>query len=206
MKNFSKQEIVGLLIIFLILIGVSWPNFALSLRRARDQIRRDDIGNIQAAIGAYYSDYGIYPASTEDGKIIACKDPSEDSSKPTFDVNGNPEIKLVPCNWGRDTWINLTPGVNKTYLKVIPGDPEYDKGISYAYFSDGSRYQLMGSLESSDEPGYDEKLFERSVSCGARTCNMGRNQNVPLYISIEEYNLQIHCATYPKDLKCINRQ
>ncbi|HKB88776.1 MAG TPA: type II secretion system protein [Patescibacteria group bacterium] len=188
MKRFTKPEIISLIVIFLVLIGVSWPNFALSLRRARDQIRRDDVGNIQAAIDSYYADYGIFPASTPDGKLVVCK--------------GINNI-MIPCNYGHDTWVNLTPGVDKTYMRVIPGDPDLSRGASYAYFSDGSRYQLLASLEGIDEPGYDAKLTDRKVMCGNRICNIGRSNNVPLYISIEEYDLQIYCGQHPKDTKCL---
>lgn len=183
MRPFSKPEIISLIVIFLILILVSWPNFALSLRRARDQIRRDDIGNIQAAIDAYYADYGMFPAATSDGKMNVCKD--------------------GPCNWGHDTWINLTPGVSKVYMGTLPGDPNVSKGVSYVYFSDGSRYQLFGSMEGIDEPSYDAKLAARNVMCGNRICNIGRVNNVPMYITIEEYDLQIYCSQYPKDIRCI---
>lgn len=194
MKFFSKEELIALFAIFLVLIGVSWPNFSLSLRRARDQTRRDDMSSIQTAIGAYYSDYGIYPASTPDGRIVVCKGPN---------TKGN-DIELIPCTWGKDAWVNLTPGVNKTYLRILPNDPNSGKGMHYVYYSDGSRYQLMASLESPDESGYDKKLADRGVSCGYRVCNIGRVDNVPLYISIEEYNFQVYCAGHPKDAKCIN--
>ncbi len=202
MKFFSKEETIALGIIFLVLVVVSWPNFTLSLRRARDQIRRDDIGSVQGAIDNYYSDYGIFPASTNDGKLVVCKG----SEGPQIDPGtGKPVVNLVPCTWGKDPWLNLTPGVSKVYLRVIPGDPDKTKGASYVYFSDGSRYQLMGALESSDEPGYDAKLAARGVMCGNRICNIGRATNVPLYLSIEEYDLQIYCGDHPKDVKCIGR-
>jgi type II secretory pathway pseudopilin PulG len=193
MHKFSKEEIISLFIIFLVLIGVSWPNFALSLRRARDQIRRDDLGNIEAAINSYYSDYGVFPLSSPDGQIIVCS-----ATKGTV-------VDLMPCRWGHDTWINLTPGVSKVYMKVLAGDPNLSRGVTYDYFSDGSRYQLLGALEGVDEPGYDAKLVSRNVKCGNKICNIGRATNVPLYISIEEYDLQIYCADHPKDIRCINR-
>jgi type II secretory pathway pseudopilin PulG len=192
MKFFSKSELVSIIVIFLILIVVSAPNFALSLRRARDQIRRDDIGNIQAAIDSYYSDYGMFPISDNEGRIVACRD-----------MVNKLEISQRPCVWGTDTWVNLTPGVDKVYMRVLPGDPYAKKGISYVYFSDGSRYQLFGSLESIDEPGYDEKLAAREVKCGNKVCNVGRAVNVPMYTTIEEYNLQIYCGQHPKDIKCL---
>jgi type II secretory pathway pseudopilin PulG len=195
MKPFSKPEIWSIGVIFMILVVVCWPNFNLSLRRARDQVRRDDIGNIQGAIDAYYSDYGVYPSSTSDGRMIACKASGSD-------IRPGGTVDLVPCDWGKDSWINLTPGVNKTYLRYFPGDPHLNKGVSYAYFSDGSRYQLYGSLEGVDEPGYDLKLVANGFKCGKVVCNIGRAHNVPLYITIEQYNLQIHCIAFPKDIKC----
>ena len=202
MKKFTKQEILSLVVIFLVLILVSFPNFKLSLRRARDQVRRDDIGNIQGAIDAYYNDYGIYPASTEDGKMVICTAPN---TTPTTDAKGNPVLNLIPCNWSKDRWVSVTPGVSKVYMSIFPGDPHFNQGVSYVYFSDGSRYQLFGSLESADEAGYDAKLEARGVKCGAEVCNIGRAHNVPMYITIEEYNLEVHCTAYPKDLKCLNR-
>jgi type II secretory pathway pseudopilin PulG len=195
MKNFSKSEIVSIIVIFLVLIVISWPNFALSLRRSRDQVRRDDIGNLQQAITDYYSDYGLYPSSTSDGRIIACKG-----------VAQNEKITLVACNWGHDPWINLTPGVNKVYMKTLPGDPNQSAGVNYDYFSDGSRYQIFASFEGKDEPEVDSKVIARSIECGSRVCNVGRAVNVPLYISIEEYDLQIYCGQHPKDIKCQNKQ
>jgi type II secretory pathway pseudopilin PulG len=202
MKLFSKSETISLIIIFLVLVAVSWPNFALSLKRSRDQTRRDDIGNVQAAIDAYYADYGVFPLSTTEGKMIVCKDPN---STPAPDSNGNFTVKLTRCSWGHDTWINLTPGINKVYMSTIPGDPNLSKGTSYDYFSDGSRYQLFGALEGLDEPGYDAKLAARGVMCGNRSCNFGRVNNVPMYITIEEYDLQIYCGQHPKDVKCIKQ-
>lgn len=191
MKAFSKPENISIIVVFLILIAVSWPNFALSLRRARDQIRRDDMGQIQAAIDDYYKDYGIFPLSTTDGKMVVCKGQGQDQ---------------IPCSWGHAAWVNLTPGVDKVYMKTIPGDPNLSKGASYDYFSDGSRYQLFGSLEGIDEPGYDAKLSARGIACGNRVCNIGRANNVPLYITIEEYDLQIFCGQHPGDAKCLNKQ
>ena len=194
MKRFSKPEIISIALIFLILIVISWPNFSSSLRRARDQVRRDDIGNIQTAITDYYTDYGIYPASTSDGRMVVCKGPV---------ISG--KTTLVACNWGKDPWVSLTPGTNKTYVHTLPGDPNQPQGVNYAYFSDGSRYQLLASFEGKDEPEYDSKLVARGVMCGTRVCNVGRAVSVPLYISIQEYDFQIYCGQHPKDVKCIKK-
>lgn len=201
---FSKPEIISIVVIFLVLVVVSWPNFSLSLRRSRDQIRRDDIGNIQAAIDEYYNDYGMFPLSTKDNKILGCK--SSDDSVVESTGSGGVKINLVGCEWGKDPWINLTPEVNKTYMKVVPGDPKLSSGTSYFYSSDGSRYQLFASLEGEDEPEYNAKLAARGVKCGVSTCNLGRANNVPLYVTVEEYGLEIYCGEHPKEEKCLNRK
>jgi uncharacterized membrane protein YhaH (DUF805 family) len=56
MKLFSKSETISLIVIFTILIAVSIPNFIVSLRRARDQTRRDDMGVMVYALGEFFSD------------------------------------------------------------------------------------------------------------------------------------------------------
>jgi len=184
MKNFTKNELIGLLAIFLILIVISAPNFLLSLRRARDQVRRDDMGAFQHAMDEYHADFGEFPKSSPDGKLVACKSPND---KAEIDKNGRVLVNLVPCEWGYDSLVDLTPGSNKVYLKVIPGDPQAKNKIQYTYSSDGGRYQILASLEGSDEPEYDLKIAKRGVLCGMRVCNIGRSFDCPLDKSIQEY-------------------
>ena len=63
MKPFTKQEMFGLGIIFLVLTAISFPNFVLSLRRARDQVRRDDMGALQNALENYSIDFHQFPGA-----------------------------------------------------------------------------------------------------------------------------------------------
>jgi type II secretory pathway pseudopilin PulG len=192
MKFFSKSETISLIVIFLVLIAISWPNFRLSLRRARDQIRRDDIGNIQAAIDIYYLDHGFFPPSSPDGKFVVCKDS---------------EGRQTACEWGQK-WVSPTLTedkvyVDKVYMNDLPQDPNFNSGTTFVYFSDPGRYQLLGALEGEDEAEYDAKLAARGVKCGNKICNIGRVNNVSLYMTIEEYNLMIFCKQHPENAKCI---
>ena len=164
MKPFSKPEIISIVVIFLILSLISAPNFVVSLRRARDQIRRDDLGNIESTLDAYYVENKLFPKSSSDGRIIACNN--------------------LPCKWGQDPFFNMMP--------IIPGDPDTNKGASYIYLSDGKRYQIYAALESRDEAGYDAKIEARNISCGKSICNIGRSYLVPIDISIEEYVKQLN--------------
>jgi general secretion pathway protein G len=150
MKFFSKSEIISIIVIFLILVVLSVPNFTLSLRRARDQTRRNDVGSIRTAVENYYTENGFYPL--------------------TFN---------------------------------IPPDPHSKSGTTYVYLSDGNRYQIFAALEGADEAEYDAKIAARGIMCGNKICNMGLSNNVPLYMTIEEYNLQLYCKQHSKDPKCI---
>ncbi len=197
--KFSKTEIISVVIIVLILIAISIPNFASSIVRYRDQVRSDDLLTLQKALDSYRSDAGYFPQSTSDGRMIACQDKNGPKE---YDKKGNLVIKLVPCQWGIDPLTDIEKGGSKIYLDRIPEDPQGASGIHYTYLSDGQRYQLLVSFEDKDEPGYDQKVADRGVSCGERNCNVERVVNVPPYITIEEYDLQLYCQQFPKDAKC----
>lgn len=184
MKKFSKEESIGLGIIFLLLLAISIPNFVMSIRRSRDQNRRDDIGGLSQGLQEYYADFGVFPKSNSDGQMIACKKPED---KVTVDEKGRLIVDLIPCQWGRDALVDLTPGSTKVYIKALPLDPHSEKGAKYMYLSDGYRYQVMAAMESSDEAGYDASLSARKIMCGIRICNMGKSYNSPLGKSLEEY-------------------
>jgi type II secretory pathway pseudopilin PulG len=162
MKFFTKQETLITLMIFTVLVVVCTPSFILSLRRSRDQIRRDDLGVFQKMVDNYYAKYKEFPKSTSDGKIIIC--------------NG------APCIWGQDDFLNFGR---------IPGDPQSDKGVSYIYLSGPDMYQIFISQEGSDEVEYDQKVINRNINCGNRICNTGRSYNCPVDKSIEECSMML---------------
>lgn len=182
MKKFSKSEFISLLIIFLILIGISVPNFIVSLRRSRDQTRRDDMGIMQQILGGYFVEHLSYPLSSDDGRILNCLKPGE---KPVKDSKGIWIYDLIPCAWGTETFKNLL--TDRVYLDLLPRDPDYQNGASYLYISDGERYQVYAAMEGMDEAEIDPKIVARGLPCGNKTCNIGRSYNIPTDISIEEY-------------------
>ncbi len=181
--KFSKQETLALVIIFAILVGVSLPNFATSLRRGRDQNRKDDMGAIQKALANYLGDFGELPRSTEDGRIVACKKPED---KVTLDQKGRLVVNLIPCEWGKDKFYDLTPGSSKVYMEILPGDPHAEKGVRYHFLSDTKRFQLFSSLESKDDVEYDKNIIARNINCGSRICNLGRHYACVLTKTLEE--------------------
>lgn len=189
MKPFTKSEILGLVVIFLVLIAISVPNFVLSLRRARDQIRRDDLGALVAALIDYDFSFNELPPASTDGKIMDCIKPG---TSVTVDKKGRLVVNLIACEWGKDSLVDLTPGSKVVFMPLLPRDPDFKQGVTYLYFSDGQRFQLLASLEGGkDEADYNADVVKRNIMCGTRVCNMGRAYGVPLNISIEEYDRQL---------------
>ena len=183
MKPFTKPEIKSLIVIFAILIAISVPNFVMSLRRARDQVRKDDMGSLEKALGEYFADFQTFPLSTPDGRIMACKDPGEIAS---VDKMGKLVVNFVPCEWGKDAIVNLMPGSDKVYMPLLPREPNYQKGASYHYFSDGQKIQIFVSLEGKDDVEYDPKIISRNIMCGNLICNAGRDYGCPTYKTLAQ--------------------
>lgn len=183
MRPFSKSEIISLVVIFTILIAVSVPNFIISLRRARDQVRRDDMGVLIHALDEYVADNRSLPLASSDGRIMDCLKPGD---KPVKDSKGFWIVNPIPCEWGVDSLTDLITG--KDYFPILPRDPDYQKGSKYLYFSDGSRYQIYAAMEGTTEAEVDPKIIALNLMCGVRVCNVGRSYNVPTDISIEEYD------------------
>ena len=183
MRPFTKSEKISLLIIFIILIAVSVPNFVVSLRRARDQVRRDDMGVLVHALDEYVADNRSLPLASPDGRIMDCL---ASGDKPFQDKKGFWVVNPIPCEWGTDALADLITG--KVYMPILPRDPGYQKGSNYLYFSDGNRYQLYAAMEGMDEAEVDSKIIARNLICGVAVCNVGRSYNVPTDISIEEYD------------------
>lgn len=192
MKAFNKAEIVWISVIFLILFAISYPNFIVSLRRARDVTRKSDIGAIANGLNEFFEDFGTYPLSSEDGRIIGCL---KEGTTPGVDKKERLTVDLSPCKWGEEPLIDLTPGSTKIYLSVVPVDPNNSKEVKYRYFSNGRKFQIFTALEGSDEPEFDPKVLARSIDCGVWKCNMGRaSADGPVNISIEQWETQIEEA------------
>lgn len=178
MSHFSKSELKAILIIFLFLIAISTPNFIVSLRRARDAQRKADIGSIYDSLLRYQGDFGSFPLSIN-GKIAACE-------PVTFKKVGGIKTPVFSvCDWGKSSLVDLSDSSYPPYLKLIPNG-------SYYYFSDGSRFQIYGSLEGKSEDEYDESIIKRGIACGSKICNFGKSSGkTPLNMSIEEYENSI---------------
>lgn len=160
MKIFKKSEykIVGFS--FLLLFVLTAFNINVSLRRGRDNQRKNDLSTLQKALDIYQAKYGIFPLSTDEGLIIGCF--SEDVE---IDPKTNRPINANSCFWGQSSFENIS---------LMPRDPKSKDGAEYRYFSDGEHYGLYISLEGKDEPEYSEAILEKDLQCGNKMCNYGR--------------------------------
>jgi type II secretory pathway pseudopilin PulG len=186
MKNFTKSELKALIIIFAVLFMVAVPNFVISLEKSRDQIRRDDMGAIYGALSRYLSDFEKLPPSSPDGRIMNCLKPGD---IPIKNKKGLWTFEPIACNWGVDQFKNLITGY--VYITNLPRDPDYQKGVEYLYLSDGNRFQIFAAMSVKSQAEIDPKIIARNLSCGTKICNIGRAYNVPIDISIEEYDRQL---------------
>lgn len=160
MKFFSKTEIKVIFFIFSVLFLVVGFNMAISLRKGRDSIRKNDISAIENALDTYYQKYRIYPASTEKGEIVGCFD----GGVVRDPISGYP-LNAIPCLWGESYFEDDN---------FMPRDPSYKKGLNYFYTSTGQKYQFFISLEGKSEAEYTPAIVSKNLQCGTKICNYGR--------------------------------
>ena len=185
MKSFSKEELLAVGVILLAIVLISFKNFKVSLRRARDAQRKNDIGAIANGISRYGNDFAVYPLASGDGQILAC------SPRVSTNKVGKEIVEFEPCEWGKDSLRDALDLTYPSYIEVLPSDPKGDLGVSYLYLSSSQNYQVYAALEGVDEDEYDPNIVARNLTCGVKICNFGRSSGVPLDKSIEEYENEL---------------
>lgn len=207
MKFFTKNEVVGVSVILLLIIIASLYNFRLALRRARDAQRKADLGAIVNGLDKYNTDFGVFPLASSHGKLKACLSEGmsledlKEELKAAVDEPGAFFEKLTPCEWGRDALRDVLDSDYPAYLKMIPIDPKADLGFSYIYLSNGKRFQLYAYLEGGEaEDGYRQEIVARKIFCGTQICNYGRAfGGTPLEKSIQEYENELIQEKVPRE-------
>lgn len=162
-QGFTLAEII---IVFAIIAILSTymlgSSFIASRGRARDAQRKTDLKNLSLVLETYINDHGGYPASDNQGRILACA----------------PSGSAV-CNWGS----SFTDENGEIYMAQLPDDP-LGGSLTYVYRSNaaGTAWQLYTSYESLDNPDLDrdddgEYTLAGDgydfVDCGNGSCNYG---------------------------------
>jgi len=193
MKPFSKSELIGVTLIFLVVSFFTLFGLKDSLRKGRDAQRRADLGRISDALHNFYDEFGFFPLS-QDGKIKMCKGENFDDilAKLKKERVFDRELffqGLRPCEYGIDSFRDVTDDSRTPFLNPIPEDPKKDYGYSYLYLSNTKRFQIFAYLEGeTKEDEYDSKIAARGLICGKKPCSFGKaSGDTPLNISIEEY-------------------
>ncbi len=143
-RGFTLIELLVVISIIALLSSVVLSSLNKVQAKARDAQRIQDLQQIQKALILYYDDYGHYPTL------------------------GNPTINIIySSTWG------ILSNFLKNYISIVPKDPV--KGADgvppfasagpvsgYIYYTnpDGSKYQLMGRLETSNPVSCSNNNYE----------------------------------------------
>lgn len=185
--GFNKGEFLTVSAILLVLIAMIAINLQISFRKSRDLQRKNDIRTIYDALHAYHTDFGYFPLSDDEGKILACIKDMDN-----IRTNELGEVLYDPCVWGQDALRDVFDESYRPYLPALPIDPHHREGASYYYISNGERFQIYGALEGINEPEYEESVISRQLNCGVRICNFGwAFGSTPLDKSLEAYENEL---------------
>lgn len=146
-KGFTLIELMVVVVILGILSTIGLSTFKNSQIRSRDAKRKSNLSSVQRAVEMYYNDYGAYPSSSADGKIVV----------------GGESIA-----WGSE----FKDAKDTIYMKELPSD---STGSSqYCYLSSGSGYKIYAKLENTND---DQSCLDDDCttarSCGSYTYNYG---------------------------------
>lgn len=160
---FNKNEFKFVVVTLAVIIAATLVNLNISYRKSRDMQRKSDIRSIYDNLLLFEKDYGFFPESTEDGKLVACDRESD----------GENGFIFHPCEYLQSDFMNIT----------LPTDPSHLDGRAYFYISNGESFQILASLESKREDEYSAGIEGRNIACGNNICNFGRS-NSP-HVSLE---------------------
>jgi len=138
--GFTLVELLVVMSIISILATVILGGFRASQRRSRDAKRKSDLEQVAKSLEMFYSDHGVYPASSG-GELVGCAyNPTTPASSGT-------------CSFGSeiDSEANFTDG-DTIYFRRLPSDPTTDSNYYYRRI-DNHRYQLFAHLENTEDPG-----------------------------------------------------
>lgn len=156
-KGFTLMEILIAMAILGIISSIGFASFTLAIKKARDSERKSDLQQVSKALEAYYSDFGVYPASQSD-RIAGCGNGIPDDG-----IDGN-----QTCSWGAS--FSLDGG--KVYMKNLPLEGRDGYFYVYVASTDQRQYQLFARLESEVDPGIDLSITTLCSEDG-QECNYG---------------------------------
>lgn len=150
-KAFTLVEILIVMLIVAILATIGVSAFMSSQKKGRDSKRKTDLAQLQRGLEAYINDYGTYPTSDAQGRIVGCGDND------------------TACQWGEAFY---NSGNETTYLAQLPKDTS--TGQQYYYeFVEPNGYRIYGRLENTADLAIPS-TGQYSTICGSgetKYCN-----------------------------------
>lgn len=132
-SGFTLIELLVVIIILAALVFIASSTFITTQMKARDAQRKSDLKQIGNALEAFYADYGVYPDSDSQYRIVGCGTVGNESA----------------CTEGNEFALTTATGGKTTYMVQMPADP---RNGSYIYMSNGESYQLYARLENHRDP------------------------------------------------------
>lgn len=152
--GFTLLEMTVVLAIMGILASAAIGAYLASQQKGRDARRKSDLSQIQRAMEAYVSDYGLYPAAIG-SRIAACGAPNYDGA----------------CGWGAE----FRDKNGTIYMKQLPKDPSGQQIYVYLASTDRKKYQLFALLENKNDPTIASYTYICSTS--SNPCNYGTSSS-----------------------------
>lgn len=148
-RGFTLVELLVVIAVMSILVALGFSSFTTARVKARDATRKSDLYNIRATLEIFYTDLGLYPASSVSNQIMG---------------GGNPCTEVAA--WG-DDWSCGSPAVS--YLSPLPEDPSSGQDYRYLQISD-DQYYLEACLENANDqqgrdPDSDSQTGFTSANC-----------------------------------------
>ena len=137
-NGFALIELLVVVVILGIIATVTIYSFNSAQAISRDDMRKNDLKKIAAALQLYYSDYGAYPISSS-GQIKGCLCSSV----------------LTVCVWGAVGCTSAFTDNVTIYMRIVPADPSgynyYYRTVDVGAVNQG--YQLYAHLENLRDSG-----------------------------------------------------
>lgn len=146
-KGFTLIELLTVIAILSILAALIFGNFVTTIKKARDNRRKQDLSQVKTALELYFAEVGFYPTTH----------PTEEGGLP----------------WGSALTNSLG---TKTYMKKLPQEPSRNNGYNYSYQSDGTYFKLYSCLENTEDLDYNNITPTGTPNCGVgcnNQCNYG---------------------------------
>lgn len=137
-QGFTLVELLIVIAIIGILSSVTVAQFITAKKKANDVSRKSDLNGISKSLQMYFTDFGVFPDASADGKMI---------------VGGTTK------DWGGE----FNDSTGYVYMKVLPRENSLT-GFPYCYKidTDKKKFAIFAQLENVE----DKECKDHAYSCG----------------------------------------